>query len=147
MNSLLDRFERLLHSFLSSDPTPAPEQDPDFREAWRELDDYLQSGSPRPRRAHPRADQRADQRTDSRSNQQADPRTGADDRLRRDYANLEVPFGTQLAEVTRAYRTLLKRYHPDKFASDPEKQRVATEITQRINSSFQNIKETLRRKP
>jgi DnaJ-domain-containing protein 1 len=140
VNSLLDRFERLLHSFLSSDPTPAPEQDPDFREAWRELDDYLQSGSsPRSRRA--------DRRTDSRSNQQADPRAGADDRLRRDYANLEVPFGTQLAEVTRAYRKLLKRYHPDKFASDPEKQRLATEITQRINSSFQNIKETLRGKP
>jgi DnaJ-domain-containing protein 1 len=140
VNSLLDRFERLLHSFLSSDPTPAPEQDPDFREAWRELDDYLQSGSsPRSRRA--------DRRTDSRSNQQADPRAGADDRLRRDYANLEVPFGTQLAEVTRAYRKLLKRYHPDKFASDPEKQRLATEITQRINSSFQNIKKTLRGKP
>ena len=144
MNSLLDRFERLRPSVLSSDPTPAPEQDPDFREAWRELDDYLQSGgSPRPRRTH----QRADQRTDSRTNRQTDPHAGADDRLRRDYANLEIPFGTQLAEVTRAYKTLLKRYHPDKFASDPEKQRLATEITQRINSSFQNIKESLLSKP
>jgi DnaJ-class molecular chaperone len=138
MDSLLDRFDRLLRSWLYPDDDPArrrSEQDPDFQEAWRELDEYLQSGVSR----HPGTEERAGWR----AGKAADP----DDQLRRDYANLEVSFGASLAEVTRSYKTLLKRFHPDRYASDAEKQRLATEITQRINRSYANIKETQRGKP
>jgi DnaJ-domain-containing protein 1 len=141
MESLLDRFEKLVRSYLSpgGDRDPGPDQDPDFRDAWRELDEYLAGGGPRPRQAHPRPE--------GRTRRPASPRAGADEQLRRDYANLEIRPGSSLEEATRAYKTLLKRYHPDKFAADPEKQRLATEITQRINSSFRNIKEALAGKP
>lgn len=136
MDGLLDRFERMLRSFLSPDSgqAAAPGGDPDFQEAWRELDEYLQSGvSPRPRYEPGGGDRGA--------------HTETDEGLRRDYANLEVHFGAPLAEVKRAYKSLLKRYHPDKFATDPEKQRLATEITLRINRSYRNIRDTLQARP
>ena len=139
MDGLFDRFERMLRSFLSpgEERPPAAGQDPDFLQAWRELDEYLKNGGPLPRREQ--------SRTGGEKNEI--PRAFAGEELRRDYANLEVAFGAPLAEVTRAYKRLLKRYHPDKFAADPEKQQMATEITLKINSSYQNIRNTLQAKP
>ena len=63
--------------------------------------------------------------------------------LRQDYANLGAPFGSSLEQVKKAYKDLLRQYHPDKFASDPEKLKFATEITQRMNMSYQRIRERL----
>jgi len=140
MDNLLERFERMLRLFLSpGEERPAGSgQDPDFLQAWRELDEYLAGGAgPPPRREQSRPGG-GTQRRD---------RAPAGEALRRDYANLEVAFGAPLSEVTRAYKKLLKRYHPDKFAADPEKQQVATEITLKINSSYQNIRNTLQAKP
>jgi DnaJ-domain-containing protein 1 len=140
MDSLLDRFERMLRLFFSPGEQRPPGwgQDPDFLQAWRELDEYLAGGAGPPPRREPRRPGGGTQRRD---------RAPAGEALHRDYANLEVAFGAPLAEVTRAYKTLLKRYHPDKFAADPEKQQLATEITLRINLSYQNIRNNLQAKP
>jgi DnaJ-domain-containing protein 1 len=68
------------------------------------------------------------------------PRPPADESLRQDYANLEVPFGADIETVKKSYKTLMMRYHPDKHAGNPEKQRVALEITKKINESFERIR-------
>lgn len=58
---------------------------------------------------------------------------------RRWYKTLEVPPGSDLKTVRRAYRKALLQYHPDKFASDPEKQAAATEITRRLTEAYNGL--------
>ncbi len=59
------------------------------------------------------------------------------------YANLEIPYGSDLETVKKAYRKLMKQYHPDKFSGDPEKQKTATEITKRLNEAYQALEKHL----
>jgi hypothetical protein len=133
MEGFLDRLAEVLKSLFrdgesAEKPRGSPRfSDPDVSDAWEELDDFLGAGKSGGR-------QRA--REGSRG-----PAQGArDDDLRQDYANLEVPFGADIEEVKRAYKTLIMRYHPDKHAEDPEKLRIATEITKKVNESFERIR-------
>ena len=60
--------------------------------------------------------------------------------LYEDFKTLCVMPGTNLEECKIAYKSLLKQFHPDKFANEPEKQKEATEITSSITSAFTRIK-------
>lgn len=66
------------------------------------------------------------------------PRDPAADR-RRWYKTLEVDPGADLKTVRRSYRKLLLQYHPDKFANDPAKQKVATEVTRRLTEAYNGL--------
>jgi DnaJ-domain-containing protein 1 len=94
-------------------------RDPDLKDAWDELDDFMRTGT---RKAA------------------GSERRPVDPGLRQDYANLEVPFGADIETVRRSYKRLMMKYHPDKHAGDPEKQKVALEITKKINESFERIR-------
>jgi hypothetical protein len=107
--------------------------DPDLAAAWDELNDYL--GADRRERGEDRAG--GDPQDDGRG------RRGSvlpPESLRPDYANLEVPFGADIGTVRRSYKRLMLSYHPDRHAGTPEKARVATEISKRINESFERIR-------
>jgi hypothetical protein len=56
--------------------------------------------------------------------------------VRQAYARLEVPYGSDLATVRTSYRSLMRRYHPDRHAADPERERIATEISQRLTVAY-----------
>jgi DnaJ-domain-containing protein 1 len=56
------------------------------------------------------------------------------------YRTLEVPFGADFATVRKSYRNLLGKYHPDKYAGDPDKYAAATEVTRKINTAYNGIK-------
>ena len=60
--------------------------------------------------------------------------------LYEDFKTLCLMPGTNLDECKVAYKSLLKKFHPDKFANEPEKQKEATEITSYITSAFTRIK-------
>lgn len=62
------------------------------------------------------------------------------------YANLELPPGASLEQVRRAYRELMRKYHPDRHAGDPDKQRAATELAQSLTHAYKALSEHLRRK-
>lgn len=63
-------------------------------------------------------------------------RTHAFSREVRDaYAALELPLGAQRAEIDRAFRDMLHRYHPDKHANDPRRQALAHDLTIRIREA------------
>ena len=66
------------------------------------------------------------------------PRDPAADR-RRWYKTLELEPGADLKTVRRSYRKLLLQYHPDKFANDPAKQKVATEVTRRLTEAYNGL--------
>lgn len=82
-----------------------------------------------------RAYESAKARAGVRGEPPADP---AADR-RRWYKTLEVAPGSDLKTVRRAYRKALLQYHPDKFATDPEKQKAATEITRRLTEAYNGL--------
>ena len=68
-----------------------------------------------------------------------------DDELRRAYAALEVPFGSDFATVRKSYRALMRKYHPDRHAGSPEKQKAATELTQKLSAAYQLIEQRPRK--
>ncbi len=126
---IIDGLASLLKSILSDSGRAGEERpdsrgyrDPDLNEAMEELDEFLRAGT--------------SGKNGGERQGQASPLEG----LRQDYANLEVPFGADIETVKRAYKTLILHYHPDKHAGDPEKLRIATEITKKINESFERIR-------
>jgi DnaJ-domain-containing protein 1 len=98
------------------------------REAWEELNDYMNDG--RTRKGPGGTAHGASAGPDSRTASSLD----------QDYSNLEVPVGTEFSLVKASYKRLLREYHPDRHSGNPEKQRIATEITQKLNASYQRIK-------
>jgi hypothetical protein len=60
--------------------------------------------------------------------------------LHPDFKTLCVIPGTSLEECKASYKSLLKKYHPDRFANDEKKQKEATEITSSITTAFNRIK-------
>lgn len=59
------------------------------------------------------------------------------------YANLEVPYGSDLETVKESYRRLMRKYHPDKHAHDKEAEALATELTQELTKAYQAIESYL----
>lgn len=65
---------------------------------------------------------------------------GTDDKsLHQYYANLEVDYGADLATVKKSYRRLVRRYHPDKHSDDPERERLATQLTQELTHAYEVV--------
>lgn len=62
--------------------------------------------------------------------------SGGEKSLMQYYANLEVPYGSDLATVKKSYRRLLRKYHPDKHSGDPEREQLATELTQELTRAY-----------
>ena len=67
-----------------------------------------------------------------------------DDPLAKHYANLEVPYGSDLETVTKSWKALLRKYHPDIHSGDPEKQKIANQLVQELNQSYNELKKKLR---
>ena len=138
MDNFADRlagFFRSLFGDDGNDATRRPDasagggfRDPDLKEAWEELDDYMRTGKSS-------TSSSSRQRTSTKKEQRP-----PDPGLRQDYVNLEVPFGADVEVVKKSYKSLMMKYHPDKYAGNPEKQKVALEITKKINESFERIR-------
>ena len=82
----------------------------------------------------------------SRTSSASPRRTAAgDEAIRRAYAALEVPAGSELEIVKRSYRRLMRKYHPDLNAGSSEKQRAATDLSQRLTEAYKTLERHLRR--
>jgi DNA segregation ATPase FtsK/SpoIIIE-like protein len=143
MPDFFDRLGTFFKSIFSEEDTVESEgkrhyYDNDMQDAWDELEDYLNEGKTERRTREKREKQSGHEHT-FQQNQ-------ARESLRDDYKNLKVPFGAQFEEVKQAYKKLLRQYHPDKHANDPQKFKMATEITSKLNQSFQRIKESEEKK-
>jgi DnaJ-domain-containing protein 1 len=78
--------------------------------------------------------------------QSAPRRTAAgDDAIRKAYAALEIRAGSDFETVRLSYRRLMRKYHPDLHADTPEKQRTATDLTQRLTEAYKTLVRHLRR--
>ncbi|HSZ83559.1 MAG TPA: J domain-containing protein [Polyangia bacterium] len=72
-------------------------------------------------------------------------RTAAGDQaVRKAYAALEIPPGSDFETVRKAYRRLMRKYHPDLHGGSPEAQRAATDLTQRLTEAYKLIEKRTR---
>jgi DnaJ-domain-containing protein 1 len=56
------------------------------------------------------------------------------------HRTLEVPVGADFPSIRKSYRRLLAKYHPDKFAGDPDKYAAATEVARKITMAYNGLK-------
>ncbi len=142
MDRIFDRLTDLLRSMGQSDSRSTfGGGDADEAAAWEELDDYLSGGEGTAGSTSSSGrfrESRGAQYDRTRPYGRSEPVPGT---LRKDFANLDVPFGASLEAARAAHRKLIRAYHPDRHAADPDKYRIATQITQRVNHSFQRIKQ------
>ncbi len=72
-------------------------------------------------------------------------RPAPDDDIRRAYAALEVPPGSDFQTVRKSYRALMRKYHPDRHTGSPEKVKTATELAQRLTQAYELLEKRLRK--
>jgi DnaJ-domain-containing protein 1 len=68
-----------------------------------------------------------------------------DDAIRKAYAALEVPPGSDFETIRKAYRRLMRKYHPDLHRASPEAQKAATDLTQRLTEAYKLLEKQARR--
>jgi DnaJ-domain-containing protein 1 len=62
------------------------------------------------------------------------------------YKALDLQPGADLATVKSAYRKLMRKYHPDLHAGNPQKQKAATELSMRVTSAYNALSTHLEKK-
>lgn len=129
---IFDRLGNLIRTILddsdehhAAGTAGASRGDPDMRRAWEELEEYMKEDRTATRPA---------------SGTPSGTSLAVPEYLRKDFRNLEVPFGAPLEEVRRAYKRLMATFHPDRHSADPDRFRTATEVTKKLNQSFQRIR-------
>lgn len=55
------------------------------------------------------------------------------------YANLEIEVGSDLETVTRAWKRLVREYHPDRYAGTKEREAEATRLVQELNRAYREL--------
>ncbi|PWJ43952.1 J domain-containing protein [Sediminitomix flava] len=57
------------------------------------------------------------------------------------YAALEIPYGSSFAVVKKAYKKMIRVYHPDLYHNQPEKQDIAQKVTRKINEAYNHFEQ------
>lgn len=137
MSDIFDRLSDFMRGVFNTDDvfSESGSHDPDMQAAWEELESFLQGdSSPQQQKPHSRS-----HKANSHQSQESIRSDLAG--LRKDYKTLEVPFLADIDTVRSSYKRLVQSYHPDRFAHDPERMRMATEVTLRLTSAYTRIKE------
>ena len=66
-----------------------------------------------------------------------------DKRLRELYAQLEVPYGASFEDVKKSFRRLMRKYHPDLHAGNPQKHKTATQLTMSLTQAYNELEQHL----
>ncbi|MCB9554697.1 MAG: J domain-containing protein [Deltaproteobacteria bacterium] len=69
--------------------------------------------------------------------------TSRESRLAQLYAQLECPNGSDLETVRKHYRQMMRRYHPDVHTKDPERHKLATELSQKLTEVYNELRREL----
>ncbi len=135
MDPIFDRLGSLLRSFFQDDGPHYHRNsnvDEDFQTAWDELNDFLSGSDGTSKSGHSSPKSDAHSGSAGTGSSRVVPQE-----LRDDYKLLQVRFGAPFDEVHKAYKKLLLKNHPDYHQNEPQR---ATHMTQKLNYSFQRIK-------
>lgn len=122
MDPIFDRLGNLLRSMFQDTERGT---DADYQDAWDELNDFLSDSR-----------QKTGPKKSFKPSQKMPPAE-----LKKDYETLDVPFGASFEKVKESYKNLINQYHPDKHALSEKDFKQATDVTRKINSAFQRIRE------
>ncbi|MCG5055045.1 MAG: J domain-containing protein [Myxococcales bacterium] len=62
----------------------------------------------------------------------------------RAYAALELKPGTDFTQVKQQYRKMMRKYHPDRHAGSPEKEKAAHQLAQKLTDAYKTLETRLR---
>lgn len=62
------------------------------------------------------------------------------------YRVLDLQVGADMSQIKTSYRQLMRKYHPDMHAGNPQKQKAATELSMRVTTAYNNLVEYLDKK-
>ena len=55
------------------------------------------------------------------------------------YANLEIPVGSDRETIKTAWKTQMKKYHPDLHGYDSKKKQIAEKLTRQLNEAYRAL--------
>ncbi|MBV8759367.1 MAG: J domain-containing protein [Deltaproteobacteria bacterium] len=62
------------------------------------------------------------------------------------YRVLDLSVGAEMSQIKTSYRQLMRKYHPDMHAGNPQKQKAATELSMRVTAAYNGLVEHLEKK-
>jgi DnaJ-domain-containing protein 1 len=62
------------------------------------------------------------------------------------YRVLDLQPGADMAQIKTSYRQLMRKYHPDMHAGNPQKQKAATELSMRVTTAYNSLVDHLEKK-
>ncbi len=68
-----------------------------------------------------------------------EPPPAFSDEVLSDFKTLETQPGETREGIQKAYKRLIKKYHPDRFASNPIQLKQATRLTAEINAAYDRL--------
>ncbi len=75
------------------------------------------------------------------------PRPGsADAQLAEWYRQLDLSPGAEMSQIKTSYRQLMRKYHPDMHAGNPQRQKAATELSMRVTAAYNGLVAHLEKK-
>ncbi len=75
------------------------------------------------------------------------PRPGSPDaQVAEWYRVLDLSVGADLSQIKSSYRQLMRKYHPDMHAGNPQKQKAATELSMRVTAAYNGLLSHLEKK-
>jgi DnaJ-domain-containing protein 1 len=55
------------------------------------------------------------------------------------YRVLDLQVGVDMAQIKTSYRQMMRKYHPDMHAGNPQKQKAATELSMRVTTAYNGL--------
>ena len=62
------------------------------------------------------------------------------------YKVLDLQVGAEMPQIKSSYRALMRKYHPDMHAGNPQKQKAATELSMRVTTAYNSLVDHLDKK-
>jgi curved DNA-binding protein CbpA len=62
------------------------------------------------------------------------------------YKVLDLQVGAEMPQIKSSYRSLMRKYHPDMHAGNPQKQKAATELSMRVTTAYNSLVDHLEKK-
>jgi len=62
------------------------------------------------------------------------------------YRVLDLQLGAEMPQIKSSYRQMMRKYHPDMHAGNPQKQKAATELSMRVTTAYNGLVEHFEKK-
>lgn len=102
-------------------------------EAFRRMKEQAARGGPMPNYS-------SSSSSSSSSQSKPPPRPGSQAaQVAEWYRVLDLNEGAELSQIKTAYRQLMRKYHPDMHAGNPQRQKAATELSMRVTAAYNGL--------